>query len=238
MNEQVFHAANSRGHSVHDWLDSYHTFSFANYYDPKRMQFGALRVLNDDVVLGGQGFGTHPHRNMEIVSIPLSGDLEHRDSMGNITVICQNEVQIMSAGTGIQHSEYNKNHDKTVNFLQIWIMPEHMNIQPRYDQRKFDPAQRINQWQTLVAPLASAENAVLINQQTWFSQAHIQAGIALSYRPKVAGHGIYVFVIQGAVQINGQSLQTRDALGIWDSTALQIQASADSDVLVIDVPKA
>lgn len=236
MSEQVFHAAASRGHSVHDWLDSYHTFSFADYYDPQRMQFGALRVLNDDVVAGGQGFGTHPHRNMEIVSIPLQGDLEHRDSMGNVAVICQNEVQIMSAGTGIQHSEYNKNKDKTVNFLQIWILPEKMNIQPRYDQRAFDPAQRQNQWKTLVAPLSSGEDAVLINQQAWFSLGNLQAGTDLPYRLKAAGHGVYVFVMHGEVAVNGQVLKARDGLGVWNTEEITVLANVDSEVLLMDVP--
>ncbi|MEN9848183.1 MAG: hypothetical protein RL368_923 [Pseudomonadota bacterium] len=236
MSEQVFHAAASRGHSVHDWLDSYHTFSFADFFEPKRMQFGALRVLNDDVVAGGQGFGTHPHRNMEIVSIPLQGDLEHRDSMGNVAVICQNEVQIMSAGTGIQHSEYNKNQEKPVNFLQIWILPEKMNIQPRYDQRAFDPAQRQNQWTTLIAPLSSGEDAVLINQQAWFSLGNLQTGINLAYRLKMAGQGVYVFVMHGEIVVNGQVLKARDGFGVWSTEEIMVLANENSEVLLMDVP--
>jgi redox-sensitive bicupin YhaK (pirin superfamily) len=193
-----------------------------------------LRVLNDDIIPGGSGFGTHPHDNMEIVSIPLKGAIEHKDSMGTQAVINENDVQIMSAGTGIKHSEYNHYKDKDANFLQIWIIPKKRNIEPRYDQKRFDPAERVNQFQTVVAP--DNEKATWINQDAWLSIGDLKAGFITSYPVKKAGNGVYAFVLNGSVTINGQTLYKRDAIGIWDIDQLTIEASTNSEILLIDVP--
>ncbi len=199
----VLHKAESRGHANHGWLDTNHTFSFASYYNPDRMHFGALRVLNDDVVDGGMGFGKHPHDNMEIISIPLEGDLEHKDSIGNTTAIKQNDVQIMSAGTGVEHSECNRNKNKKVNFLQLWIFPKEKNITPRYDQKTFDPAKRINKLQQVVSPHPSSEG-VGINQDAWLHLTNMEKGFSLSYELKEKSNGVYVFVLEGDVTIGEQ----------------------------------
>jgi redox-sensitive bicupin YhaK (pirin superfamily) len=230
----ILHAADRRGHVSFGWLDSHHSFSFGNYYDPEKMHFGMLRVLNDDIITGGSGFGTHPHDNMEIVSIPLKGAIEHKDSMGTQAVINENDVQIMSAGTGIKHSEYNHYKDKDANFLQIWIIPKKRNIEPRYDQKRFDPAERVNQFQTVVAP--DNEKATWINQDAWLSIGDFKAGFITSYPVKKAGNGVYAFVLNGSVTINGQTLYKRDAIGIWDIDQLTIEASTNSEILLIDVP--
>lgn len=231
----VLHKSTTRGHANHGWLDTYHTFSFAGYYDPARVQFGMLRVLNDDTVDGGKGFGAHPHENMEIISIPLSGDLEHKDSMGNTAVIRQNDIQIMSAGTGIQHSEYNKNPDKKVNFLQIWVFPKERNIVPRHDQITLSEADRTNQLQLIVSP-QSEGNGVGINQDAWFSLGKLLPEFETEYEIKMQGNGVYAFVISGKVIINEQELSRRDGLGVWDTTTLSIKSSENSEVLLMDVP--
>lgn len=231
----ILHKANERGHANHGWLNSHHSFSFAHFYDPEKINFGALRVLNDDIVQGGMGFGTHPHDNIEIISIPLSGDLEHRDSMGNSGVIRQNDVQIMSAGTGIQHSEYNKNKDKLVNFLQIWVFPKKRNITPRYDQKTFKPEDRVNKLQQIVAPDGEAEG-VHINQDAWFNLGTLNKGTEVNYQLHDKSHGVYVFVIDGDLTVNGQKLNKKDALGVSDADALAITADTNSEVLLIEVP--
>jgi quercetin 2,3-dioxygenase len=231
----ILHKANTRGHANHGWLDSHHTFSFANYYDPSRMNFGVLRVLNDDIVSGGMGFGQHPHDNMEIISIPLSGDLEHKDSMGNTTVIKQNDVQIMSAGTGVHHSEYNKNADQKVNFLQIWVFPKQKNIQPRYDQRTFKPTDRVNKLQKIVSPV-QADEGVWINQDAWFHLGTLKQGFKTEYALKQKGNGIYVFVIEGDVTLNDQTLNKRDGFGVWNAEKIGITADSDAEILVMEVP--
>ncbi len=233
----VLHKADTRGHANHGWLDSHHTFSFANYYEPSRVHFGALRVLNDDIVQGGMGFGTHPHDNMEIISIPLSGDLEHRDSMGNTGVIRQNDVQIMSAGTGIQHSEYNKNRDRLVNFLQIWVFPRKRNIEPRYDQKTFKAEDRVNQLQTIVSPDdAVADGGVKINQDAWFHLVKLEKGKSVDYKLHHPDHGVYAFVLDGSLSLAGQDLTRRDGLGVWEVTDLTLSAQQDSEVLLMEVP--
>jgi len=231
----VLHKANTRGRANHGWLNTSHTFSFAHFHDPERMHFGVLRVLNDDFVDGGRGFGTHPHDNMEIISIPLSGDLEHKDSMGNTTVIKQNDVQIMSAGTGIQHSEYNKNKDQKVNFLQIWVFPKVRNITPRYGQIAFKPEDRINKLQQIVSPVKEDEG-VLINQDAWFHLGNLKSGFSTDYKIKQKGNGVYAFVIAGDVSINDQRLNKRDGFGIWDVDTLSVSADTDAELLLMEVP--
>lgn len=231
----IIHKAETRGHANHGWLDTHHTFSFAHYYNPERVHFGMLRVLNDDIVAGGMGFGTHPHDNMEIISIPLSGDLEHKDSMGNTAVIRQHDVQIMSAGTGIYHSEYNKNKDKQVNFLQIWVFPKQRNITPRYDQRTFKPEDRQNKLQVVVSPEKDSEG-VWINQDSWFHLGTLKQGFTTDYTINKNGNGVYAFVIDGDVTINGQKLNKRDGMGVWDADKLSITADSNAELLLMEVP--
>ncbi|MFZ6011790.1 MAG: pirin family protein [Bacteroidota bacterium] len=231
----ILHKANTRGHANHGWLDSHHTFSFANYYDPSRINFGALRVLNDDIVSGGNGFGKHPHDNMEIVSIPLSGALEHRDNTGRHEVIKTNDVQIMSAGSGIAHSEYNASKSDPVNFLQIWVFPKLHDVAPRYDQKTFDPAARQNQLQVVVAP-EKHNHAVFINQDAWFSLGSLKKGFSIDYAVKRSSNGVYVFVIDGDVTIDGQALNKRDGYGMWEADKLTVTADSDAEILLIDVP--
>ncbi len=233
--KSILHKAETRGHANHGWLDTSHTFSFAHYYDQTRMNFGVLRVLNDDFVDGGKGFGTHPHDNMEIISVPLSGDLEHKDSMGNVAVIRQNDVQILNAGTGISHSEYNKNADKKVNFLQIWVIPKEKNIKPGYGQISFKPEDRLNKLQQIVSP-SKDDDGVWINQDAWFHLANLTKGFQTEYAIKQKDNGVYVFVIEGDVTINGQKLNKRDGLGMWDTDKLSIVADSDPEVLLMDVP--
>jgi quercetin 2,3-dioxygenase len=234
----ILHKAADRGHANHGWLDSHHSFSFAHFYDPDKIHFGALRVLNDDIVQGGMGFGTHPHDNMEIISIPLSGDLEHKDSMGNTGVIRQNDVQIMSAGTGIRHSEYNKNKDKLVNFLQIWVFPKKRDIKPRYDQKTLEPEDRANKLQVIVSPEGTADggSGVKINQDAWFNLGTLKKGTDVNYQLHDSSHGVYVFVIDGDVKVNGQVLNKKDGLGIWETDKLSVTADSNAEVLLMEVP--
>jgi quercetin 2,3-dioxygenase len=231
----VLHKANTRGHANHGWLDSYHTFSFSGYYDPARTHFGALRVLNDDVVAGGRGFGQHPHDNMEIISIPLRGSLEHGDNTGGHGIIKSGEVQIMSAGSGIAHSEKNASSTEDVNFLQVWVFPKEKNIQPRYDQKLFLAEERINKFQTVVAPEKNGD-ALWINQDAWFSLGKLSKGFSTEYAINKNTNGVYAFVIEGDVTINGQALNKRDGLGVWDVDKLSIVADSDAEVLLIEVP--
>jgi redox-sensitive bicupin YhaK (pirin superfamily) len=235
MENFILHQADSRGHANHGWLDSYHSFSFAQYYNPERMHFGVLRVLNDDKVAGGAGFGTHPHDNMEIISIPLSGDLEHRDSMGNIQVIHENEIQILSAGTGITHSEYNKNTDKEVRFLQIWIYPKTRNVTPRYDQLIMKKEDRHNCFDQILSPSPDDEG-VWIHQDAWFSLGEFEAGKSSSYTLHKTGNGIYLFIISGSLKINGITLDKRDGFGIWETDAISMEFITHSEALLMEVP--
>ena len=230
----VVHKAETRGLANHGWLKSRHTFSFAGYYNPERVHFGALRVLNDDQVAGGQGFGTHPHDNMEIISIPLSGDLEHNDSTGRNEVIRQGDVQIMSAGTGIRHSEYNHNRDKDVEFLQIWVFPKERNITPRYEQKTYSEADRTNRFQTVVSP--EGGEAVTINQDAYFSLGNIEKGQTLDYTVNKTGNGLYAFVLEGDAQIAGEALNRRDAVGVTDTDKVTVTADSDTQVLLMEVP--
>ncbi|RYJ40479.1 pirin family protein [Flavobacterium beibuense] len=232
----VLHKANTRGHANHGWLDSHHTFSFANYYNPDRMHFGVLRVLNDDRVDPGMGFGTHPHDNMEIISIPLEGDLEHKDSMGNTTVIKNGDIQVMSAGTGIYHSEYNKNKDKLTKFLQIWVYPNKRNVTPRYDQITLKAADRQNKMQQILSPNPN-DAGVWIHQDAWFHLGKFDKDKSTKYDFKKKGNGVYVFVLEGDFSINGITLNRRDGLGVWDSNSITIKAlSKGAEILIMDVP--
>lgn len=233
----VFHPADSRGHASHGWLDSYHTFSFAGYQNPARMHFGVLRVLNDDTVAPGMGFGKHPHDNMEIISIPLAGDLEHQDSTGRQAVIRQGDVQVMSAGTGIAHSEKNHRRDQEVKFLQIWVFPNQRNVAPRYDQQTFRAADRHNQFQQILSP-SPDDAGVWIHQDAWFHLADFEAGVATEYGLKRPGNGVYVFVLEGDVTVNGQPLHRRDGFGVWNTDAISLRADTNTQLLVMDVPMA
>ena len=236
MKNIVLHKADSRGHANHGWLDSYHSFSFANYYNPDRMHFGVLRVLNDDYVAAGMGFGTHPHDNMEIISIPLDGDLEHKDSMGNTTVIKHGDIQVMSAGTGITHSEYNKNKDKAVKFLQIWLFPNKRNVKPRYDQITLKIADRQNKLQQILSPNTDDEG-VWIHQNAWFHLGKFEKNFKTSYSLKDSSNGVYCFVLSGSFNIEGQLLSRRDGMGIWDLENMNIESLSDqSEILLMEVP--
>lgn len=230
----VVHKSDSRGLANHGWLKSRHTFSFAGYYNPERVHFGALRVLNDDQVAGGQGFGTHPHDNMEIVSIPLHGDLAHKDSTGRNEVIRQGDVQLMSAGSGIQHSEFNHNKDKDVQFLQIWVFPKKRNITPRYEQKSYAPADRVNRFQTVVSP--DGGNALNINQDAWFSLGKLEEGRTIDYELNSKGSGLYAFVLEGGASIAGEKLERRDAVGVTETDKVSITANKDSEILLMEVP--
>ncbi|GJQ32611.1 MAG: hypothetical protein HBSAPP04_14500 [Ignavibacteriaceae bacterium] len=235
MANTILHKADTRGDADHGWLHSRHTFSFANYYDPSRMHFGALRVLNDDYVAPGMGFGTHPHDNMEIISIPLEGDLEHKDSMGNVAVIRHGDIQVMSAGTGIRHSEYNKNDDQPVKFLQIWVFPNKRNVTPRYDQITLNIEDRKNRFQQIVSPNPDDEG-VWIHQNAWFHIADLEKGTSLDYTIKGEGNGLYVFVLAGDVAVEGQELNSRDGFGIWDINRVNFTATGNTSLLLMEVP--
>ncbi len=230
----VIHKADTRGSADHGWLKAKHTFSFASYMDQSRVHFGALRVLNDDIVAGGMGFGEHPHDNMEIVTIPLQGALRHRDSMGTNGVIEKNDVQIMSAGSGLRHSEMNASSKDLVNLLQIWVFPKERNIKPRYDQKTFSPEERKNAIITVVAP--NLANALWINQDAWFSLGGLAENKIVNYPLFGTNTGVYVFVIAGSVVVNGVDLETRDGAGFSETTELEIKANHNSEFLLIEVP--
>ena len=237
MENTIIHKAETRGHANHGWLNSYHTFSFANYYNPDRMHFGALRVLNDDQVAAGMGFGTHPHDNMEIISIPLEGDLEHKDSMGTTAVIKNGDVQVMSAGSGITHSEYNKNKDKLVKFLQIWVFPNKKNVTPRYDQISLKEEDRHNKLQQIVSPSPDDAGA-WIHQNAWFHLGKFDKGLSKEYTIKAKGNGVYAFVLSGELSINGNKLGARDGFGIWDADKFSMKADSNAEFLLMEVPMA
>ena len=233
--KKTLHKADTRGVAEHGWLSSRHTFSFAGYHDPERMRFGLLRVINDDVVQPGMGFGTHPHENMEIISIPITGELRHQDSMGNIQRIKAGEVQIMSAGTGITHSEYNGSESEPVNFLQIWVLPKERDIEPRYDQKLFSRDQRQGRFQNVVAPDQN-DGGVWINQDAWFWLGDFETGQSDTYTIKRTGNGAYFFVLEGAVTVASEQLERRDGLGIEDAASVDVEATEDCQLLVMDVP--
>ena len=232
----VIHRADTRGKADHGWLLSQHTFSFANYYNPERMHFGVLRVLNDDKVEAGRGFGTHPHDNMEIISIPLEGDLEHKDSMGNTAVIRSGDIQVMSAGTGIMHSEFNKNSDKLVKFLQIWIYPKKRNVTPRYDQITLDKTKSHNQFQQILSSNADDEG-VWIHQDAWFHLGTFDQNTETYYQIRKKGNGIYAFILKGSAEIGGEIIGERDGFGVWDIQEITIKTLQEgTEILLMEVP--
>ena len=234
--QTVLHTADSRGDANHGWLHSKHSFSFASYYNPEKIHFGVLRVLNDDFVAAGMGFGLHPHDNMEIISIPLEGDLAHQDSMGNHTVIKHGDIQVMSAGTGVKHSEMNHNKDKPVKFLQIWVIPNKKDVTPRYDQITLDPANRINTLEQILSPNAD-DAGVWIHQDAWFHIGKFDLDFATNYKVKKVGNGLYAFVLYGSFELAGQILAERDALGITDFDQFELKAlTKDAEILLMEIP--
>ena len=231
----VIHRSNTRGQANHGWLKANHSFSFANYYNPDRMNFGVLRVLNDDQIAPGMGFGTHPHNNMEIITIPLSGQVEHKDSMGNSGIINPGEIQVMSAGTGIQHSEYNKNKDQDLKLLQIWVIPNKQQVTPRYDQLEINKANSVNGFKQILSPNES-DNGVWIHQNAWFHLGELNANETFLYSVKDSKNGVYAFIIEGESEIQDQNLSARDGMGIWDTNEIKIKSKAKSKILLMEVP--
>jgi redox-sensitive bicupin YhaK (pirin superfamily) len=235
MKNTVLHKADTRGHADHGWLNAYHSFSFASWYNPERVQFGALRVLNDDTVAAGMGFGTHPHDNMEIITIPLEGDLAHKDSMGNTETIRSGDVQVMSAGTGVKHSEFNPNADHRTKLLQIWVYPNKQNVDPRYQQITLNPEDRKNKFQQILSPNAE-DNGVWIHQDAWFHLGKFDQDFTATYSLKKEGNGVYAFILSGKLNIAGQELETRDGFGIWNINSFDIKASTDAEFLLMEIP--
>ena len=234
--QTVLHTADSRGDANHGWLHSKHSFSFASYYNPEKIHFGVLRVLNDDFVAAGMGFGLHPHDNMEIISIPLEGDLAHQDSMGNQTIIKHGDIQVMSAGTGVKHSEMNHNKDKPVKFLQIWVIPNKKDVTPRYDQITLEPANRINTLQQILSP-NPGDAGVWIHQDAWFHIGKFDLDFKTNYNVKKAGNGMYAFVLYGSFELAGQTLNERDALGITDFDQFELKAlTKEAEILLMEIP--
>jgi redox-sensitive bicupin YhaK (pirin superfamily) len=231
----IYHQANSRGHANHGWLDSYHTFSFAGYHDPERIYFGALRVLNDDRIAGGRGFGMHPHDNMEIITIPLAGDLRHKDSMGNEAVIREGDVQVMSAGTGVFHSEFNHNSDRESRLLQIWVFPDRRNVTPRYDQITVKEVEKENEFYQILSPNAG-EQGVWIYQHAWFHLGKFTENKSLDYELKDPQNGLYVFVIAGQAVVAGNQLNERDGLGLSETGSVGFDVTAGATLLLMEVP--
>ncbi len=231
----ILHKANSRGHADHGWLKTQHTFSFANYYNPERVHFGALRVLNDDWIAGGQGFGTHPHDNMEIITIPLSGVVEHKDSMGNHGTITAGEIQVMSAGTGIYHSEFNGDKVKPLSLLQIWVFSDKKNVTPRYDQISLSDIEKENELYQILSPSAD-DQGVWIHQQAWFSLGNFTEEWEGSYKLHRPESGVYVFVIEGEATISGNKLNRRDGIGISEVTEINISTTAGTRILIMEIP--
>ena len=233
--KKVFHSAESRGHADHGWLNANYSFSFASYFNPQRSNFGALRVLNDDTISPGKGFGTHPHDNMEIITIPLKGDLEHKDSMGNIGAINEGEMQVMSAGTGVYHSEYNKNSDNFVNLLQLWVIPKEQDVEPRYDQLSIRELKKKNSFYQVLSPYPD-DDGMWIHQEAWFHLGDFEEQTFIDYVLKKEGNGVYVFVIEGAFIVANETLRKRDAIGVWNTNKITFEAQSESRVLIVEVP--
>ena len=231
----VFHPSDTRGYANHGWLEAHHSFSFASWYQPDRLHFGALRVLNDDIIQGGMGFGTHPHDNMEIVTIPLKGDLEHKDSMGNSAVIREGDIQVMSAGTGVQHSEYNNSPDKEINLFQLWLFPNKQNVKPRYDQLPIRSLHQKNEFFQILSPSAN-DQGVWIHQDAWMHILDADQDQSFDYVLQSPENGVYLIVIEGEVEVDNQTLFRRDAIGIWETDKLTIKTKTDAELLLVQVP--
>jgi redox-sensitive bicupin YhaK (pirin superfamily) len=235
MKNTILHKANTRGHADHGWLNAYHSFSFASWYNPERVQFGVLRVLNDDTVVSGMGFGEHGHDNMEIITIPLEGDLAHKDSMGNAETIKTGDVQVMSAGTGIRHSEFNPNLDQHTKLFQIWLFPKYRNVTPRYQQITLDVSQQKNNFAQILSP-NSDDEGVWIYQDAWFYLSDFDANFSRKLSLKKEGNGFYIMNIDGQIEVNGEKLEKRDAIGIWETNEIEIKATSDTKFLVMEIP--
>jgi quercetin 2,3-dioxygenase len=235
MNNSVLHKANTRGNANHAWLNAYHSFSFASWYNPERVQFGMLRVLNDDTVAAGMGFGTHPHDNMEIITIPLEGDLAHKDSMGNAATIKTGDVQVMSAGTGIQHSEFNPNADQHTKLFQIWLFPKYRNVEPRYQQITLDKSLEKNDFAQILSPNPD-DAGVWIHQDAWFYLSDFDKYFSKKLSLKKEGNGFYIMNIEGEIEVNGEQLERRDAIGIWATNEIEIKANTNAKFLVMEIP--
>ena len=235
MKNFVLHKANERGHANHGWLNAYHSFSFGSWYNPEKVNFGALRVLNDDTIAAGMGFGTHPHDNMEIITIPLEGDLAHKDSMGNASTIKSGDVQVMSAGTGILHSEFNPNSDQQTKLFQIWLFPKTENVTPRYQQITLDKTKQKNSFAQILSPNAEDEG-VWIHQDAWFYLSDFDAGFSKKLALKKERNGFYIMNIEGEIEVNGEKLEKRDAIGIWETNDIEIKSLTNSRFLVMEIP--
>lgn len=234
MKTLLFKAAD-RGTADYGWLKPNYYFSFAQYHNPAKVHFGLLRVLNDDFVAGGGGFPTHPHDNMEIVTIPFTGALQHKDSTGGNGIIKAGDIQIMSAGTGVEHSEFNASKTEAVTLFQVWLFPKVRNIKPRYDQRTFDTSKRVNRWQVVVSPQES-DNALWINQDARFALNNLETGKEIAYSTAFKGNGVFLVVINGSVEVNGETLGKRDAMGISEADAFRIKSLENAELLAIEVP--
>lgn len=231
----IIHKAKERGHANHGWLNAYHSFSFASWFNPEKVQFGALRVLNDDTIAAGMGFGTHPHDNMEIITIPLEGDLAHKDSMGNGTTIKMGDIQVMSAGTGIQHSEFNPNNDQQTKLFQIWLFPKYRNVEPRYQQITLDKSLEKNDFAQILSPNPD-DAGVWIHQDAWFYLSDFDADFSKKLVLKKEGNGFYVMNIEGEIEVNGEKLEKRDAVGIWETNEIEIKANSNAKFLIMEIP--
>ena len=235
MKNSVLHKANTRGNANHGWLNAYHSFSFGSWYNPDRIQFGMLRVLNDDTIAAGMGFGTHPHDNMEIITIPLEGDLAHKDSMGNGTTIKSGDIQVMSAGTGIQHSEFNPNHDQHTKLFQIWLFPKYRNVEPRYQQITLDKSLEKNDFAQILSPNPD-DAGVWIHQDAWFYLSDFDKDFSKKLSLKKEGNGFYIMNIEGEIVVNGEQLERRDAIGIWATNEIEIKANTNAKFLIMEIP--
>jgi quercetin 2,3-dioxygenase len=233
--KMIVHKANERGHANHGWLNAYHSFSFGSWYNPEKVQFGMLRVLNDDTIAAGMGFGTHPHDNMEIITIPLEGDLAHKDSMGNGTTIKSGDIQVMSAGTGIQHSEFNPNHNHHTKLFQIWLFPKYRNVAPRYQQITLDKSLEKNDFAQILSPNPD-DAGVWIHQDAWFYLSNFDNGFSKKLNLKKEENGFYVMNIEGEIEVNGEKLEKRDAIGIWETNEIVIKANSNAKFLVMEIP--
>ena len=231
----ILHKANERGHANHGWLNAYHSFSFANWYNPEKIQFGMLRVLNDETSAGGMGFGTHPHDNMEIITIPLEGDLAHKDSMGNSAVIKTGDIQVMSAGTGVEHSEFNPNADLQTKLFQIWLFPKYRDVAPRYQQITLDKSLQKNNFAQILSPNQDDEG-VWIHQDAWFYLSDFDNGFSKKLSLKKEGNGFYIMNIEGEIEVSGEKLERRDAIGIWATNEIEIKANSNAKFLVMEIP--